>query len=87
MTKPKFCIYVLESLTDGSHYVGSTGKDLEHRLERHNRGEYRFTKGRIPWIVIHEESFPSRSEAVKRERFLKTGIGRQELKTILKNLK
>ena len=35
--------------------------------------------------VLYQEQVSSRSEAVKRERFLKSGVGRQELKKILAN--
>ena len=78
-----YLVYVLESLTDGIHYVGSTGKNMEERLIRHNRGDYRFTKTHRPWKVVYQEEVSSRAEAVKRERFLKSGVGRQELKKIL----
>lgn len=77
-SKNNFWIYVLESLYDGSRYVGST-QDVDQRLIRHNKGDYRYTKGRRPWKVIYTEKASSRSEAIKRERFLKSGIGRQEL--------
>jgi len=76
-------VYVLQSLRDGIYYVGSTDKGVEERLRRHNKGDYRFTKGHRPWKIIHFEEFSSVSEAIKRERFLKTGVGRQELKKIL----
>ena len=72
-----YLVYILESLCDGTHYVGSTGKSVEERLARHNRGDYRYTKGRRPWRVVCVEEVASRSKAVQRERFLKSGIGRQ----------
>ena len=77
-----FWVYVLKSLKDGSHYVGSCGH-VEERLKRHNQGDYRYTKGHRPWVIIYRESFHSRSEAVKRERFLKTGVGRKQLKVLI----
>ena len=80
---PHYWIYILESIRDSSHYVGSTEKNVEDRLQRHNKGDYRYTKGYCPWKVIYSEPFKSRSEAIKRERFLKSGVGRQELKRIL----
>ncbi len=76
-------IYVLESIRDSVHYVGSTSKRVEERLKRHNKGDYRFTKGHRPWKVVHAEVFSSLSQAVSRERFLKSGVGRKELKKIL----
>lgn len=71
--------YVLESETTGKRYVGHT-KDLDHRLRWHNAGYNASTRKRGPWRVIHQEEFSTRSEAMRRERHLKTGRGREELR-------
>lgn len=84
-SKNNFWIYVLESERDGIHYIGS-GKNVEERLRRHNRGDYRFTKGHRPWKLVYKEALFSRSIAVKKERFLKSGVGRNELKKIINNV-
>ena len=80
-----YLVYILESLADGTRYTGITGKSIEERVARHNRGDSRFSKKHGPWKVLYQEQVSSRSEAVKRERFLKSGVGRQELKKILAN--
>ena len=77
-----FFVYALKSKKDGSRYIGS-GENAEGRLQRHNAGDYRYTKGHRPWVLIYKESFRNRSEAVKRERFLKSGVGRKQLKELL----
>ena len=74
----KYFVYVLKSCRDGSLYVGST-YDVPMRLARHNNGDYRYTKGHRPWEVVYCEEYRSRSKALQRERFLKTGVGRKEL--------
>jgi len=33
--------------------------------------------------MIYVEEFPTRSQAMKREKYLKSGIGREEVKSIL----
>lgn len=68
-------VYVLQS-REGHRYIGSTG-DLEQRLADHNRGRNHSTKHGSGWQLIHRETFATRGEAVKRERWLKTGAGRQ----------
>ncbi len=73
-----FEVYILKSLDDGIRYTGS-GENAEERLRRHNKGDYRFTKGHRPWKIIYKEQYETRSEAVRRERFLKTGSGRKWL--------
>ena len=71
-----YYVYVLWSESHRMRYVGSCN-DVEDRLREHNRGESRFTSGRRPWKVIHQENFQTRTEARKRENFLKTGQGRK----------
>ena len=75
-------IYILKSSTTGKLYTGST-QNLEARLKAHNDGLSPYTKGRGPRELMHSEEFPTRSEAMKREKFLKTGKGRDFLKEIL----
>ena len=77
-------IYVLKSLKNGKRYVGS--KDLlpEDRLKKHNYGSNRFTKGNGPFKLIYQENYPNKTDARKRENFLKSGIGRKYLDQILR---
>ena len=70
----KYSVYILRSLKDGIHYVGQTG-DLTRRLKEHNQGRVRWTKQHVPWRVIYREEFDSRSEAIRREHFLKSPKG------------
>jgi putative endonuclease len=75
-----FSVYVLKSLKSGKLYIGQT-QDLTSRLEQHNNGSSPYTKNRGPWVLVYKEVFSSRSEAMIRERFFKTGKGREFLKT------
>jgi putative endonuclease len=75
--------YVLKSSRNGKRYVGHTAKDPQIRLNEHNRGSNRFTKGNGPFAIVHIESYDSKTEARKRELFLKSGVGRQFLDKIL----
>jgi putative endonuclease len=82
-----YFVYVLVSESTGGHYIGQTN-DVARRLERHNspdRFGKRFTsKDAGPWKLIHTEEFPSRSAAMARERWLKSGIGRDWLEEKLR---
>ncbi len=73
-----FSVYVLRSGKTGRRYVGSCA-DLSDRLRRHNAGESPATQYGVPWILIHEETFPNRAAAMARERYFKSGRGREEL--------
>ena len=73
-----FHVYVLRSMKTGRYYVGSC-QDLDDRIRRHNAGHSKATRHGIPWFLVKKESFSTRTEAVRRERYFKTGRGRDEL--------
>ena len=77
-------IYVLKSLKNGKRYVGSTKILPEERLKQHNYGSNRWTKQNGPFEMIYKEKQFSIIEARKREKFLKSGVGRQFLDRTLK---
>jgi putative endonuclease len=77
-----YTVYVLKSLKDGKQYTGST-EDLERRLKEHNAGKTASTRRRRPFVLVHTEEYESREAAEDRERYLKTGKGREELKKLL----
>ena len=75
----KFYTYVLEC-EDGSFYIGQAS-DLIARWNQHLSGQgAEWTKRHKPIKIIHHEIFPSREEAVAREKELKTGFGRKWIK-------
>lgn len=78
----EYFVYVLQSEIDGRLYKGQTS-DIDNRLHEHNSGKTKSTKGYIPWKLVYFEKFATIEEAVLREKFLKTGSGRELLKNIL----
>jgi putative endonuclease len=74
-----FTVYTLKSLRNGKRYVGYTGKTVEERLKEHNSGCNRFTRQNSPFKLIYSEQYVEKSEAIKREKFLKSGKGRELL--------
>ncbi|MBT8282424.1 MAG: GIY-YIG nuclease family protein [Muriicola sp.] len=72
-------VYVLRSEQDGRFYVGMSS-DIEKRIIAHNSGRTKSTKGYRPWKLIHLEDYPERTSARKREKYLKSGYGKQWLK-------
>jgi len=77
-----YFVYVLQSQKNHRLYTGSTD-DIQRRLFEHNAGKSKATQNTRPFKLLHFEQFETRSEAIRRERFLKTGVGRDELKYIL----
>jgi putative endonuclease len=77
-----FTVYVLYSESHNKHYVGYTS-DLKNRLDSHNIfANSGFTVRYRPWKLIYTEQFSIKSEVIKREKFLKSGKGREFIKTI-----
>jgi putative endonuclease len=76
-----FCVYILRSGQTGRRYIGSCA-DFEDRLRRHNAGESLATKHGMPWTLVYREDLPTRAAAMARERFFKTGRGREQLDKI-----
>ena len=79
----EYFVYVLMSSKDGRLYKGQTN-NLGNRIIEHNTGKTKSTKGYLPWELVYFESFKTREEAVLREKYFKTGSGREFLKEKLK---
>ena len=56
------------------------------RLDQHNKLQNRSTKAFVPWVLLFHESYCTRKEARKREKYLKSGIGREYVKNKLISL-
>ncbi|MFH1990351.1 MAG: GIY-YIG nuclease family protein [Patescibacteria group bacterium] len=65
-----YYVYFLKSLKNGDLYIGST-EDVNNRLKKHNGGKVKSTKFYRPWQLLDIETYNTRSEAVRRELFLK----------------
>ena len=74
-----FFVYVLKSEKHYRFYVGMT-QNLDKRIQEHNSGKTKSTKGFKPWNLFFFEEFDSRKEARNREKYLKSGIGREFIK-------
>jgi len=84
----KYTVYALRSLVDNRIYVGFTS-DLERRLKEHNSGKTQSTKGCRPWkLFFTEEIAGTTADARKKEKYYKSGVGKEKLKILLgKHLK
>ncbi len=74
-----FYVYILKSISNGSHYYGQT-ENLRKRVEEHNLGLSGYTKKHMPWELIYFEEYPTRSKAMIREKFFKSFDGHKWLK-------
>ena len=77
MEQENFWVYVLE-LENGKKYVGHTN-NLYRRIQEHKDGRSTYTSKYKINKLLYYEKHNSRSQAMKREKFLKSGNGRQWL--------
>ena len=75
-------VYILKSLKDKSYYIGQT-KNIQARLIKHNTGQSRFTKKKLPYKIIYVKSYKTRKEAIKREKEIKLYKGGNEFKKLI----
>lgn len=80
----KYYVYLLQSELDNSWYIGYTN-EIGRRLTEHNSGKSYYTKRKMPWKLIYYEVSFNKLDAIAREKYLKTGMGRRFLKNRLKN--
>lgn len=64
-------------------YTGYTS-NLKKRIERHNSGLVESTKHRKPFDLIYFEGSTNKYDAIAREKYLKSGMGKRYLKNRLK---
>ena len=83
-----YYIYILK-LNNNQLYTGFTS-DLKRRIKEHKSGIVKSTVKRLPIKLIHFETYLLKSDAERRERFLKTTEGeyflRQQIKDLLTKL-
>ena len=77
-----YFVYAIKSIQRNYIYVGMTN-NLERRIIDHNNGRNRSTKAYIPFELIFSEVVQNRNEARKREKYLKTGSGRNFIKSLM----
>ena len=77
-----FYVYILRC-ADGSYYLGHTD-DLEARIAAHHMGAIEgYTRTRRPVTLVFADEFPSREDALARERQVK-GWSRAKKEALIK---
>lgn len=78
-------VYILKC-GDDSFYTGYTN-DLDKRLKAHNKGiASKYTAARLPLVMVFSEECKDKSDALKKEYFIKTLIRPDKIKLIEKKL-
>ena len=67
----EYCTYILYSKAFDRFYIGHTNS-LERRLRQHNESGLGWTKRYRQWQFVYSECFQNRSEAIRKEKYLKS---------------
>jgi putative endonuclease len=76
-----FIVYAIKSEVRNYIYVGLTA-NFDRRLLQHNSGRNKTTKAYAPFVAILVEFHKTRQEARQREKYLKSGVGKEYLKSL-----
>ena len=80
-----YYVYILYATRYNKSYVGYT-HDVEKRIEEHNFTAIKgYTISYRPWALIHTEAFETKTEAIKKEKYYKTGVGREIIKGMIED--
>jgi putative endonuclease len=77
----RYIVYILFSEKYKKHYTGYTS-NLEMRLESHNKLGNDWTARYRPWKLIFAKEYSHKSDDMHYEKWLKTGVGREFIKSI-----
>jgi len=78
-----YYVYILQSLKNLNYYTGLT-KNTKRRLQEHNSKQTKSNKSYAPFKIVYTEKYQTLSEARDREKFFKSGTGREFRNEILK---
>ena len=76
-----YYVYAIKSYDRNYIYVGLTN-DLHRRIKEHQKGYNKTTKAYRPFNLIYNEELNTREEARRREKYLKSGVGKEFLKSL-----
>lgn len=79
-----FYVYILHT-NNNQLYTGFT-QDIKRRMEDHKSGKVESTKHKLPVKLIHYEAYLKKSDAMRREKFLKKSEGKKYLKQQIKDI-
>ena len=79
-----YIVYAIHNKLAKKYYIGQT-ENMKRRLKQHNDHTFVGYTSRFQgeWMLIYTESVSTRSEALMREKQLKSGNGREYIKTFI----
>jgi len=79
-----YYVYILHGFLKNFIYIGYS-ENLVKRIKAHNSGKVKSTKAYLPLKLVFYEAYTTKSDAKRREKYLKTNRGKTTLITMLKD--
>jgi putative endonuclease len=80
-----YTVYIIYSKAIDQYYIGQT-ENLADRMYRHRNSGSRSTKKAKDWELMYKEQYETRSEAVRRETFIKDKKSRKFIEELLRSV-
>jgi putative endonuclease len=74
--------YAISSINRNYIYVGISD-NTDRRIKSHNKGHNKTTKSYCPFKTILIEEYNTRMDARRREKYLKSGCGKEFLRALV----
>ncbi|MES2864235.1 MAG: GIY-YIG nuclease family protein [Bacteroidota bacterium] len=79
-----FIVYIIFSSTKDKFYIGLTS-DLEEKIIRHNQRSKGFTGNTNDWKIVYTENYSTKTEALAREKQIKSWKSRIKIQELISN--
>ena len=76
-------VYIIYSKQIDKYYIGYTA-NLDTRIDKHNKPHKGFTGQSQDWRLVYTESFAEKSNALKREKEIKSWTSRSKIGNLIK---
>ncbi|OYU96616.1 MAG: excinuclease ABC subunit C [Bacteroidetes bacterium B1(2017)] len=81
-----YTLYILYSTFIDKYYIGFTGDDILLRIKKHNSNHKGFTGGIGDWKLVYKEEYPTKQEAMQREREIKKWKSRKKIAQLVQGI-
>jgi len=82
--KTQYFVYFAKSSLNNKIYTGFTSKKPLERVKEHNSGANKFTRHNGPFSLVYYEKYLCKQDALSREKFYKSGLGKQIRNLVVK---
>lgn len=79
----QYLVYIIYSQRIDKYYVGYTSQNIGERIRKHNSNHKGFTGKANDWILVYQELFEYKTQALGREKQIKSWKSRVKIKELI----